>query len=119
MTWQPISLGDLESMLLGDLAECSEDQREFFARARIPPGKWRLTPWGDDGGGFWAVAVHEDRVLWYNDIEDGFNVSRFKVPGEIPRDEYWCNQDVLKWALPRLQGDPGTVLGPPEPLQNP
>jgi hypothetical protein len=92
------------------------EQREFFRRTRIAPAKWRLTPWGDEGGGFWAVAIHRDRVLWYNDIEDGFNVSRFDEHGQIPRNEYWCNEDSLRWALPRLQGEPGTQLGPPGPV---
>jgi len=55
-------------------------------------------------------------VLWYNDIEDGFNVSRFEARGEIPRDEYWCDRDPLHWALVRLQGEPGALLGPPEPV---
>jgi hypothetical protein len=41
-------------------------------------------------------------VLWYNDIEDGFNVSRFVQWGEIPSDEYWCSQDPLQYALPKL-----------------
>jgi hypothetical protein len=116
MTWQPTSLVDLQATLVRDLAECSLEQREFFRRASIAPAKWRLAPWGDQGGGFWAVAVHLDRVLWYNDIEDGFNVSRFTVQGEIPRDEYWCNQDPLRWALPRLQEEPRARFGPPEQI---
>jgi hypothetical protein len=116
MTWHPISSADLQAMLTGNLAECSTEQREFFRLARIAPTKWSLAPWGDEGGGFWAVAVHLDRVLWYNDIEDGFNVSRFDVQGEIPPHEYWCNQDSLRWALPRLQRESGTLLGPPEPV---
>lgn len=45
--------------------------------------------------GFWAIAVIENRVLWYNDIEEGFNVSNFTEPGTIPSTEYWCNQDEL------------------------
>ena len=116
MTWRPKSLAELQALLSRDLLECSEQQREFFRRIRITPAKWRLSPWGDSGGGFWAVAVHLDRVLWLNDIEDGFNVSRFDVEAEIPRSEYWCNQDPLRWALPRLQGEPGTRIGPPEPI---
>ena len=107
MTWHPIRLTDLQAILSRDLVECTVEQREFFDRARVAPVKWRLAPLGDQGGGFWAVAVNSDRVLWYNDIEDGFNVSRFDVRGEIPRDEDWCNQDSLRWALPRLQDDPG------------
>ena len=113
MKWQPISLDDLKSLLARELAACSDGMREFFARIRIPPVKWRQSPWGDQGGGFWAVALHQDRVLWFNDIEDGFNVSRFISVGEIPDDEYWCNQDELRWALSRLDGDVGTRLGPP------
>jgi hypothetical protein len=105
-------------MLSDDLSECSADQQGFFRRTSIAPAKWRLAPWGDQGGGFWAVAVYLDRVLWYNDIEDGFNVSRFESQGEIPRDEYWCNQDSLRGALPRMQGEPRPRLGPPEPVDD-
>jgi hypothetical protein len=61
-------------------------------------------------GGFWAVAVDDDRVLWYNDVEDGFNVSRFARRGEIPRDEYWCNQSSLRQMLPALRGRPGEAV---------
>jgi hypothetical protein len=116
MTWHPISLADLQARLSRDLAECSVDQLEFFRRTSMVPAKWCLASWGDQGGGFWAVAVHMNRVLWYNDIEDGFNVSRFEVHGEIARDEYWCNQGSLRWALPKLQGEPGTSSGAPEPV---
>jgi hypothetical protein len=116
VTWEPITLTELESLLSRDLAACSESQRDFFARVRVQPVKWRLSPWGDEGGGFWAVAVHGDRVLWYNDIEGGFNVSNFKVRDQIPEDQYWCNQDPLQWALPRLENDHGWRSGPPAGL---
>ena len=117
MSCKSISLGELESLLRRDLEECSEKLEAFFAQVRITPVKWRQSPWGVEG--FWAVAVNGDQVLWYNDIEDGFNVSRFVIRGEIPDDEYWCNQDSLKWALPRLAGDPGVRLGPPEAIPDP
>jgi hypothetical protein len=113
MTWHPISLSDLVSRISRELLDCSAEQREHFSRSRISPAKWHLPPWGDEGGGFWAVAVQQDRVLWYNDIEQGFNVSTFVVPGQIPRNQYWCNDDPLRWALPRLQGGHGADAGPP------
>jgi hypothetical protein len=105
MAWTPIRLDTLSDMIDRDLAECSEAQRAFFHSVAIEPQKWRQTPYGDEGGGFWAVAICGNRVLWFNDIEGGFNVSTFAVPGEIPGGEYWCNQDPLAWALPRLIGD--------------
>jgi hypothetical protein len=55
-------------------------------------------------------------VLWYNDIEDGFNVSTFVERGRIPENEYWCNQDEIGWALPKLMGESGWNMGPPKPL---
>jgi hypothetical protein len=112
VSWHPVGLSDLVSRIARDLLECSAEQREFFARTRITPTKWHLPRWGDEGGGFWAVAVHRNRVLWYNDIEDGFNVSNFDVPGQIPQDEYWCNQDPLRWALLRLEHGRGTRGAP-------
>jgi hypothetical protein len=98
----------LEELVERELRDCSPAQQELFARTKTTPSKWELRPWGDEGGGFWVIAVHAARVLWYNDIEEGFNVSRFDVPGRIPGTEYWCNQDELRWALARF-GD-----GPPE-----
>ena len=113
MPWKPITATGLRALLARELEDCSVEEREYFDRVRIPPVKWRLAPWGDGGGGFWAVAIHGRRVLWYNDIEEGFNVSPFDVEGSIPESEYWCNQDTLRWALPLLRGQSGTRLGAP------
>jgi hypothetical protein len=110
VSWESISLGELQQLVSKGLQDCSDEGREFFARVRIPFSKWRLSPRGDKGGGFWAVAVHKDRVLWFNDIEEGFNVSTFTLRGEIPKDQYWCNQDSLAWALPRLEQDVGPLV---------
>jgi hypothetical protein len=114
--WQPITLDELEAMIVEELSDCSLELQEFFARTRVTPTKWTLPPWGDEGGGFWVVAIHDERALWFNDIEDGFNVSRFVVMGAIPHDEYWCNQDPLQYALPNLAVGASGNFGPPEPV---
>jgi len=116
MDWQPISRELLDELIAKELAEATAEDRELFARTAITPTKWQLSPWGDLGGGFWVVAVMDDSVLWYNDIEDGFNVSRFIALGTIPSTEYWCNQDELRWALSALAGKSQAKLAPPEPL---
>jgi hypothetical protein len=115
--WEPITKAELAAVIARDLAAASEEQRADYARTAITPEKWQQSPWGEQGGGFWAVAVYGTNVLWYNDIEEGFNVSRFVTRGRIPDDEYWCQQDELGWAIPRLVADPGGYrLGPPRPL---
>ena len=76
------------------------EQTYFWESIKIDPVKWDLHPWGDEGGGFWVVAIMGNTVLWYNDIEDGFNRSKYSTFGLI--DEYWCNQDELHWQLTHM-----------------
>ncbi len=98
--WQPISLADLyaeiyktETLLHGNLWN-------FWSHIKIEPEKWQEPKYGNEGGGFWVVAVCGKWVIWFNDIEDGFNISSHSTYGTI--DEYWCNQDQLNWAVSRL-----------------
>ena len=100
--WDPISRSELEALIAGDTSAMSSDLEALYANAAIVPEKWQQRPYGDEGEGFWAVAVHGSKVLWYNDIEDGFNVSRFDVRGRIPDDGYHCQQDDLSVAVFRL-----------------
>ncbi len=104
MSWAPISRAELDALVLLELYDCSAGQKEFFKAVSIDPEKWKQSTYGDRGGGFWAIACHNNKVLWYNDIEDGFQVSRFEHAGTIPDHEYWCNDDPIKWAIPRLGG---------------
>jgi hypothetical protein len=104
MDWKPLSRDELEKIIDSELADCSVELRAYFESVAFEPTKWRQSPYGDEGGGFWALASDRNRVLWYNDIEEGFNVFVFVVRGTIPDDEYGCNQDELKWALPALMG---------------
>jgi hypothetical protein len=110
--WEPLSRAELDALIASELAVSAPERRDLFARHAIVPEKWTQHPWGDDGGGFWAVAVCGDRVLWYNEIEEGFNVSRFAVLGRISEGQCWCNQDALGVAVCRLVEDLGR-LGPP------
>lgn len=103
MEWKPIALNELVSILRNELADCSQEMLSFFEQVKVPPVKWTQSPWGENGGGFWVVGIYQKRVLWYNDIEEGFNVSSFSCDGEIPVGEYWCNQDNLCWVLTRLK----------------
>jgi hypothetical protein len=116
MDWDTIGLEEIQHIVAEQLANATDEEKAFFARTAVPLSRWQLSPWGDQSGGFWVVAVSDDRVLWFNDIEDGFNVSRFTVSGRIPATEYWCNQDRLPMALRALARGPQGRFGPPRPL---
>ncbi len=72
----------------------------FWDAIKLPPQKWNLSPYGDLGGGFWVVGLIGSKVVWYNDIEDGFNVSAYATFGAIA--EYWCNQSELEITVQQL-----------------
>lgn len=97
VTWKPISREYLDAMIADGLAAYDEDVRKEWDRIKIEPEKWRCSPWGDAGGGFWVVAIRDSEVLWYNDIEQGFNVSPFSQHGVI--DEYYCDQTAFSEIL--------------------
>src|ERR1700743_1150278 len=75
-------------------------QSRFWDAIKILPEKWAQYPYGDHDDGFWAVALLGRRVIWYNNIEDGFNRSRYTSYGTI--DEYWCNRDPLELTVQHL-----------------
>ena len=100
MDWQPISEASLWDEINRAEARMTPQQARLWSAIRILPEKWRQAPYGAAGGGFWAVGLLGTIVLWYNDIEDGFNCSRWTRHGVI--DEFWCNQDDLERAVQRL-----------------
>lgn len=98
--WVPIGRNELTKLLVEGENECEPAVRRLWSSIRISASKWQLHPWGDEGDGFWVIGLIGTRVIWYNDIEDGFNVSSWSTFGEI--DEYWCNQDTFYHTLNQL-----------------
>jgi len=82
------------------LESADDTVREAWEHVRIGPEKWQCSPWGDQSGGFWVVAEMAGEVVWYNDIEDGFNTSPFITRGIIG--EYRCNQTEFEQLLNTL-----------------
>lgn len=120
--WQPASLSELTKLVDDGIDRLDSDHRQFWNTIRITPAKWTQHPWGDDGGGFWVVATIWSTAIWYNDIEDGFNTSRFRNPGHI--DEYWCNDLELNQLVHQLRAwivdevPMPAKLGPPQPMSD-
>ncbi|MCB1588634.1 MAG: hypothetical protein KDI56_07010 [Xanthomonadales bacterium] len=119
--WEAVALEELRDLINQSLAQSSAESRRVFGLIQIPPEKWALPPWGDQGGGFWVIAVLGQSAIWYNDIEEGFNCSPFTRLGIL--DQYACDQLELHHWLFRLnhylatgKGFPGEGLGAPEAI---
>ena len=119
-SWSPISDVDIHDLINRAWTEMTLPQRRLWEVIRIDPVKWQESTYGVMGGGFWVVAIYGSTVIWYNDIEGGFNRSAWTVAGTI--DDYWCNQDKLQWVVQHVldhvkDGMPsGKHCGPPEPI---
>ena len=98
--WKPISEEALRRRIAQGEARMSPSQHRLWEAIRIDPEKWLQHPYGDAGKGFWAVALVGRTVIWYNDIEEGFNRSGYSNYGQI--DDYWCNQDELELTIEYL-----------------
>lgn len=72
------------------------EQLKLWSATKITPARWHE----ETQGPFWAVALNGNQVLWYNDIEEGFNLSTYREQGTI--EQYFCNQDQLEWTVQSL-----------------
>ena len=98
--WEPISFNELYDEILKTEKDLNGELKNFWDLIKIDPIKWKEKKHGELGGGFWVVAIFGHQVIWYNDIEEGFNISDYKNYGQI--DGYYCNQDELSESIIRL-----------------
>jgi len=98
--WTPITLIELYDQIKKTETDLKGEVWNFWQLIKIEPNKWEEPTYGNEGNGFWVVAIFGKQVIWYNDIEDGFNISDYNQYGQI--DGYYCNQDELSWSVIRL-----------------
>ncbi len=79
----------------------SNNEIKLWKDISIKPNKWQEVEYGEEGNGFWAVAIKENNVIWYNNIEEGFNISAFNDHGVI--DGYNAEQDELQWTIKKVK----------------
>lgn len=122
MSWTPLSEEELWDMLNSAWQRMTPAQRRLWEAIRIDPEKWIQQPYGDMGGGFWAVGLLGRQIVWFNDIEEGFNCSEYTTYGTIGT--YWCNQDQLEKTVQHLLNSvttgesTGYGFGPPQNLSS-
>ena len=93
--WTPVKKDRIEKDIeyCGDILFTRPDCLKFWEYVKIKPEKWQEKTMGEEGGGFWVVAIIGKSVIYYNDIEGGYNFSGFTNYGDI--DNYHCSQMEL------------------------
>ncbi|GAA0875598.1 hypothetical protein GCM10009118_20070 [Wandonia haliotis] len=102
--WTPISLAELKKLIESAVSKMTTKENKFWNKIAIRPIKWKEIEYGEEGNGFWVVGIFDNKVIWYNEIEEGFNVSTYSNYGEI--DEYSAEQDELQWTIKKIKNAP-------------
>lgn len=92
-----ISKVELTELIECDLEDLPIDLQRIWDRIQIEAHKVPMN--GSECGAdqFWVVAKCEDKVVWYNDIEEGFNFCTLNATGELePGFEQWSLGEVLQ-----------------------
>jgi hypothetical protein len=98
--WIPISCDELEELVSAQLTECSPEHAEQFALLRAPFRTASVMRGGVSESVF-IVAQLEETAIYYEDVEDGFNVSEVAPDGSIatPGFEQWTIADAIQHLL--------------------
>ena len=101
-TWRPASESEVLRILEIEIAELRSDHRRRFNDLRVP---LRSVPVAgtDPPELVFIVAEVGNRVIYYEDVEEGFEVSSVNDGGEIP--ERGCNQFDLTHVMHRLEAE--------------
>jgi hypothetical protein len=101
MEWTPAAIEDVKRIVSNDLATCTKEQHAEFQRYAILPAFAAILRYGKREEVV-VVAKKQNEVIYWEDVEEGFNISLLADDGSIL--EHYCNQDSLGTALNRWMG---------------
>ena len=101
-TWQPITVSELEKLVARQLFVCSPENQEFFKTIRVPFYQVPIHRLGVIEKVF-VVAVLPSGVVYYEDVEDGFEIQELSKDGEILNQG--CNQLELSHVLSQIRSN--------------
>lgn len=96
--WKPATVEAVKEKVQKDLAACGAEQKAIFHRYFVAPQTAPILRYGRIETVV-VVARRGNEVVYWEDVEEGFNTSPVNDEGTIA--EHWCNQDTLGIALNR------------------
>jgi hypothetical protein len=114
--WQPATVEQVRRRVSKDLTACDAQQLAAFENYRVEPYTAPIVRYGKLESVV-VVARNGNEVIYYEDTENGFNLSPVDSDGRIL--EHWCNQDELTLALNAwIEGrSRGERFGPAKPIE--
>jgi hypothetical protein len=96
MEWKPPTVEAVKKIIQDDLPACDDEQIAAFEKYAVEPYLAPILRYGKLESVV-IVARRGAEVIYWEDVEEGFNLSLVAPDGRIL--EHWCNQDDLCCAL--------------------
>ena len=101
-TWRAAGRDEVEGLLEAEVAVLHPKHRSMFDAMRVP---LRQVPVSSAGGEHvFVVAEHQDKILYFSDVEDGWEITEPDEHGGIA--ERGGNQFQLGHIMWQVFGDP-------------
>ena len=113
--WRPATIAEVAEIVCEDLASCDPEQFAAYERYKVDPYPVPILRYGKLESVI-VVAQNGVEVVYWEDVEDGFNISPVSSEGQLL--EHWCNQNELGLALNAwIEGRPSPgKVGPATPV---
>jgi hypothetical protein len=110
------AIEEVKAIVQSELSGLDDEQSAVFQRYGVEPYLASILRCGEMDNVV-IVARREGEVIYWEDVEEGFNVSPVGDDGRILH--HWCNQDELGLALNSwIEGRQGPPkLGPAVPIE--
>jgi hypothetical protein len=82
--WKPASKDEVLSILKKQCLSLSSKEREFLDTYRIDPRPVEIDSFGTAEQVFVIAELPDGRCIYYEDVEDGFEVASLNNSGQIP-----------------------------------
>jgi len=99
MEWRAATIDEVSKIVDGDLIGCGEKEAAAFARYRVAPYAAPLYRYGKDERVV-VVARRLDEVIYWEDVEEGFNRSPVDGDGRIAGETTFKERGALRSVRP-------------------
>ncbi len=106
MEWQPATVEAVKRIIEGDLKACNGKQVAVYEKYSVEPYHAPILRYGEMESVV-VVAQRQDEVIYWEDVEEGFNCSAVGTDGRVL--EHLCNQDELRLALNKWVEGEGSI----------
>ena len=105
-SWRSATIDEVEIILLNEFADLHPAHQERFNAMRVSP--YKVPVKNDIGFTVVVVAEYNDKILYWSDIEDGWELVKPNSFGGI--DTRGCSQFELSHIMYQIFGEPDVPL---------